>query len=267
MQQPERLRPLALVTGASSGIGFHLARELALNGYDLAIGSRDRDKVAEAARVLMEMEESPGVQAVTADLSTPEGVNSLYEAVMSEGRPIDVLAANAGVCVTGDFARETDLQEELQLIQLNIASQVHLIKLVCRDMVKRGEGKILITSSLASMMPGPYYAVYAASKAFLRSFGQAIRTELEGSGVSVTVLLPGPTDTQFFERAHMLDTRAAQGPKLSPAEVAHAAVRALEEGDDHVVPGVLNKLQAGMGKLIPDKAGARLQSAQNKPQH
>jgi uncharacterized protein len=267
MASTERLRPLALVTGASSGIGFHLAREFALNGYDLAIVSSDREKLNNAARALHEMDEAPNVHAVSTDLSTPEGVEFLYDAIRREGCPVDVLAANAGVGCTGDFARETDLNEELRLIQLNVTSQVHLIKLIARDMVERGEGKILITSSIAALMPGPYYAVYAASKAFLRSFGQAIREELTGTGVTVTVLLPGPTDTQFFERAHMLDSRTAHGPKQSPAEVAQAAVKALEEGADHVVPGVMNKLQAGMGKLMTDKAGAKIQGAQTKPQH
>jgi short-subunit dehydrogenase len=267
MQQPERLRPLALITGASSGIGFYLAREFVLNGDDLVIAASHREKLHEAARALNAMDELPNVQAVTVDLSTSRGVEWLYEEVKREGRPVNVLAANAGVGVTGDFARETDLQAELRLIQLNVTSQVHLVKLFVRDMVARREGKILITSSIASLMPGPYYAVYAASKAFLRSFGQAIRTELEGTGVSVTVLMPGPTDTQFFERAQMLDSRAAQGPKQHPAEVAYAAVRALEDGADHVVPGVMNKLQAGMGKLMPDRAGAWIQGTQTKPQH
>jgi short-subunit dehydrogenase len=117
------------------------------------------------------------------------------------------------------------------------------------------------------MTPGPYEAVYAASKAFLRSFGQAIRAELEDTDISVTVLMPGPTETDFFERAQMLDTKAGKGPKQSAAEVAAAAVRALEEGEDSVVPGILNKLQAGVNKLIPDKAGAKIQSAQTRPRH
>lgn len=263
----ERLRPLALVTGGSSGIGFELAKELAIRGYDLVIVADNEAKLEKAAQELSQMPEAPNVETLTIDLAAPEGVERVYSALQKSGRPLDVLAANAGIGVTGDFARQTALSDELTLLQLNVVSPVHLIKLVLKDMVLRGEGKILITSSLAGLMPGPYFAVYAASKAFLRSFGQAIREELEGSGVTVTVLMPGPTDTDFFERAHMLDTRTAQGPKLSPAEVATAAIAALEEGADSVVPGILNKLQAGVGKLIPDKAGAKIQGVQTKPQH
>lgn len=267
LARKERLRPLALVTGGSSGIGFELAKELAIRGYDLVIVADNEAKLLSAARELSAMAEAPYVEVLTEDLATPEGVERVYSAVQESGRPLDVLAANAGVGVTGDFARQTALSDELRLLQLNVVSPVHLIKLFSKDMVLRGEGRILITSSMAGMMPGPYYAVYAASKAFLRSFGQAIREELEGSGVTVTVLMPGPTDTNFFERAHMQDTRAAQGPKLSAAEVAQAAIAGLEDGADSVVPGLLNKLQAGVGKLMPDKAGAKFQGVQTKPQH
>jgi len=263
----EKLRPLALVTGGSSGIGFELARELAVAGYDLVIAADNEAKLVHAAAELAAMAESPNVEAVTVDLCTSEGVRTLYDSVRADGRPLDVLAANAGICVTGDFARETDLDQELRLIQLNVISTVHLIKLVARDMVARDEGKILITSSLASTAPAPYCAVYAASKAFLRSFGQAIRTELEDTNVSITVLLPGPTDTQFSERASAPGSKIAPGAKQSAAEVAAAAVRALEDGDDSVVPGLLNKLQAGVNKLIPERTGARIHGAQSKPQH
>jgi uncharacterized protein len=263
----ERLRPLALVTGGSSGIGFELARQLAMGGYDLILVADNDAKLRRAAADLAEMGEAPHVEVVTVDLATREGVQDLYDRVKQAGRPIDVLAANAGIGVTGDFARETDLERELKLIQLNVTSSVHLTKLFLKDMVARGEGKILITSSLASTMPGPYFAVYAASKAFLRSFGQAIRAELEDTNITVTVLLPGPTNTDFFERAQMLDTKTGQGSKQSAVEVAEAAIRALEEGEDSVVPGLMNKLQAGVNKLIPDKAGAKIQGAQTKPQH
>jgi short-subunit dehydrogenase len=255
------------VTGGSSGIGFELARHLAMGGYDLMIVADNDAKLRRAAADLAEMGEAPHVDVVTVDLSTREGVQALYDRVKQSGRAIDVLAANAGTGVTGDFARETDLECELKLIQLNVTSVVHLTKLILKDMVARGEGKILITSSLASTTPGPYFAVYAASKAFLRSFGQAIRAELQDTNITVTVLMPGPTDTEFFERAQMLDTKAGHGPKQSPAEVAEQAVRALEEGADSVVPGLMNKLQAGVNKLIPDKAGAKIQGALTKPQH
>jgi short-subunit dehydrogenase len=179
-------------------------------------------------------------------------------------RPIDVLAANAGVGVHGDFAEETDLDDEIALINLNVTSQVHLIKRVSHDMVERGEGDILITSSVAGVLPGPRMAVYAASKAFLRSFGQAIRNEMKDKGVNVTVLMPGPTDTDFFERAEMTDTVVSQGAKQDAAEVAEQAIEALEHGDDHVVTGAKNKVQVGIAKAMTDEARAKVHGKQTK---
>lgn len=259
-------RPLAVVTGASSGIGYELARKFVSEGYDVALVAEDRDRLTEAAQTLGLDDEDAELEIIVADLSRPDGVNQLHQAIVAIGRPVDVLAANAGVGVSGRFATETSLDAEIALINLNVTSQVHLIKLVSFDMVNRGRGDILITSSIAGTMPGPYMAVYAASKAFLRSFGQAIRHELKDTGVNVTVLMPGPTDTDFFDRADMLDTKAAQGEKQDPAEVADAAFAALKAGSDHVVTGVKNKVQTGMAKLMSDEARARVHAAQIKPQ-
>lgn len=263
----ELQKPVALVTGASSGIGYELAVQFARRGYDLIIAAQHRDALEQAAQALSELHEAPRVIHIASDLSTSSGVESLYQLLIQHGRPIDVLAANAGIGLCGDFSRETELAAELKLLQLNVISQVHLIKLLVRDMIERGSGRILITSSTASLMPGPYEAVYAASTAFLRSFGEAIHHELKDSGVSVTVLMPGPTDTRFFARANMLDTRVARGPKMDPVEVAQAAVEALEQGSSHVVTGVKNKLQAGLSTLIPDPAAAAVHSHQTKRQH
>jgi uncharacterized protein len=262
----QQLKPLALVTGASSGIGYALAEQFAANGYDLVITSDDQSQLSEAARALSASSQATRIETVRADLSTSEGVNALYHAVQRLGQPIDVLAANAGVGVSGDFARETDLDDELRLVHLNVTSQVHLIKLVLGDMIARGSGRVLITSSIAGVFPGPYMAVYAASKAFLRSFGQAIRYELKETPITVTVLMPGPTDTEFFERADMMDTPVAQGTKDDAADVAKAAYEALMRGDDHVVTGARNKLQAGVAKIMPDKARAAVHAKQSKPQ-
>jgi short-subunit dehydrogenase len=267
MNEPD-YKPIALVTGASSGIGFELARKFAQSGFDLVISAEDGDRLDDAAEKLTALPESPQVEAIQADLSTPQGVEKLHqESLAAFQRPIDLLAANAGVGVHGDFATETDLMQELRLINLNVTSQVHLVKLVAGDMVERGAGDILITSSVAGVMPGPYMAVYAASKAFLRSFGQAIRYELKEKNVNVTVLMPGPTDTDFFERADMQGTKVAQGPKQDPAEVADAAFDALLENSDHVVTGLKNKLQVGMAKIMSDPARAKAHAAQIKPQH
>jgi len=257
---------MAVVTGASSGIGYELARKFIAEGYDVALVAEDRNRLTEAAQRLGAADPDADLEIIVADLSRPDGVNQLHQALTALGRPVDVLAANAGVGVSGLFATQTDLDSEIALINLNVTSQVHLIKLVAFDMVNRGRGDILITSSIAGTMPGPYTAVYAASKAFLRSFGQAIRYELKHTGVNVTVLMPGPTDTDFFERAEMMDTAAAQGDKQDPAEVADAAFEALKAGSDHVVTGLKNKLQTSVAKLITDEAKARLHAAQTKPQ-
>lgn len=259
----EQVRPLALITGASSGIGYELAHQFAGHGYDLLIVADNRARLDAAAASLSAMDEELSVDAIQADLSGADGVIKVYNAVKALGRPVDVLAANAGVGVGGDFA-ETDLDAEIALINLNVTSQVHLIKLIVFEMVDRGCGDILITSSVAATMPGPHLAVYAASKAFLRSFGQAIRYELKDTGVNVTVLMPGPTDTEFFGRADMLDTKVGHSPKQNPAEVAAAAFDALQSNSDHVVPGMKNKLQASMARLMTDEARAKLHGSQTR---
>jgi uncharacterized protein len=260
-------RPLAVVTGASSGIGYELARKLAERGYDLVMVAENSDKLNEAANTLSEIDEVTQVEAVQADLSQREGVKKVYEAIRTLQRPVDLLCANAGVGVYGGFSEETDLEEEIGLINLNVTSQVHLIKLISRDMLTRGGGDILITSSVAGVLPGPRMAVYAASKAFLRSFGQAIRNELKDKGINVTVLMPGPTDTEFFDRAQMQGTVVDESPKQDPAEVAEAAIQALSEGSDHVVPGLKNKLQIGAAKLMSDEAKAKVHGKQTLKKH
>lgn len=260
------VRPLALITGASSGIGYELARKFGESGYDLVIVSDNREKLSAAAERLAQLAGEPGVEVVTADLTKPDEVNEMYERVRRLDRPVDVLAANAGVGVYGSFD-ETNLDDEIALINLNVTSQVHLIKLVLRDMRERDAGDILITSSIAGIMPGPLMAVYAASKAFLRFFGQAIREELKGTNINVTVLMPGPTETEFFERADMLESKVGQSKKQSAEEVADAAFEALRERADHVIPGVKNKLQAGMAKMMSDTARAKAHGAQTKPKH
>lgn len=254
---PSPQRPLALVTGASSGIGYEIARKLAEVGYDIVATSSNREKLSQAADAIHGEFGDAQVEIVQADLTTPDGVKKLYETTKALGRPIDILVANAGVGVSGDFA-ETSLEAEIALINLNVTSQVHLMKLIVGDMVQRGSGDVLITSSIAGILPAPHMAVYAASKAFLRSFGEGIRQELKERNVNVTVLMPGPTDTDFFARADMTDTKAAQGSKQDPEEVAEAALRALSEASDHVIPGLKNKVQASIAKIMSDPARAKM---------
>ncbi len=248
-------RPLALVTGASSGIGRELARQFGLNGHDVIMAADGREKLEEARMRLQGDVPAARFETLVADLSTREGVDRLYRSLGA--RPIAVLAANAGGGVAGRFS-ETDLDDELSVIQLNVSGQVHLVKLVLRDMLARGEGRILITSSLVSLSPGPFMAIYAATKAFLRSFGLAIRNELEHAPVTVTVLMPGATETDFFESADMEDTNIAQGAKDDPADVAKEAYEALMKGSAQVVSGTANKLRAAAARITPDTALAQI---------
>jgi len=253
-----------VVTGASSGIGFELAKVFGEHGFDLLINAEDA-RLADAQRALEN--ERSRVEAIRADLSKPKGVEKLYDRIRKSGRPVDALAVNAGIGEGGDFARETSLEQELELIDLNVRSSVHLSKLVIGDMVRRGEGRVLFTSSIASTMPGTFQAVYNASKSFIQSFALAIRRELKGSGVSVTSLMPGPTETDFFRRAHMEDTRVgASDQKDDPAEVARQGYEALMQGKERVVPGSLvNRLLAYGGRLVPERAKAEAHRLMAEP--
>jgi short-subunit dehydrogenase len=241
-------RPLALVTGASSGIGLELARQFAENGFDLFITSED-DGLAATVGPLEALGAS--VHAFRADLRTAEGVDALVAAVRAAGRTPEAVALNAGVGHGGAFA-DSDLAGDLDVIALNVTSTVHLAKHVVQDMVAAGHGRILFTSSIAAVIPGSFAAVYNASKAFVQSFSQALRNELKDTGVTVTALQPGPTDTAFFERADMLDTKAGTGSKDDPAQVAKDGFEALMADDDHVVSGLKNKVQVAVAHVTPD---------------
>ncbi|HET8789330.1 MAG TPA: SDR family NAD(P)-dependent oxidoreductase [Actinomycetes bacterium] len=258
------MREQALVTGASSGIGLELARQFVQHGFDVIITAED-DELATAEAALAG--DGAEVRAVKADLSTSDGVERLWAAVAGLGRPLDAVALNAGIGVNGDFTRDIPLEDDLRLIAVNVTAVVHLAKRILPGMVDRGEGRVLITSSVAATAPGPYYATYAASKAFLQSFAQAVRHELKDSGVTVTALQPGPTDTEFFDRAGMDDTKVAEAKKDDPAEVAKDGFEALMAGKDHVIAGsVKNKAQVVGGKVLSEKARAATQAAQTKPQ-
>jgi short-subunit dehydrogenase len=206
------------------------------------------------------------VEAMQADLAEYDGVEQVYERILSMARPVDSLILNAGVGVSGEFARGTALDAELNLIRLNVISPVHLAKRVLPDMLKRGGGRILFTSSIAGTMPAPFEAVYGASKAFLTSFAQAIRNELKDTGITITVLMPGATETNFFHRAGMEDTKLGVSEKDDPAEVARDGYEALMSGEDHVVAGSFkNKVQAMGGHVLPDPAVADLHRKQSEP--
>jgi short-subunit dehydrogenase len=264
MSAPTAERPLAVVTGASSGIGYELARQFAEHGFDLLIAAEDAG--IERAAAQLRRDGGPQVRTCQTDLATYDGVERLYQDIERTGRPVEAIAINAGRGAGGDFTRDTDLRDELNIIDVNVTSTVHLAKRVLPDMVRRGAGKVLFTSSIASTMPGSFQAVYNASKSFVQSFSEAVRNELKDTGVTVTSLMPGPTDTAFFERADMTDTKVGAGPKDDPAKVAEQGFEALMKGDDHVVAGsFMNKVQAVAGKALPDPAKAQLHRKMAEP--
>jgi uncharacterized protein len=256
-------KPLALVTGASSGIGLELARQFGEHGFDLVVAAEDAGLSAAADEL---RGTGADVQPVQVNLRSPDGVAQLYSAAASLGRPLDAVALNAGVGRGGAFL-DTDLADEQEIIDLNVSSTVHLAKLVLRDMAARNEGRVLITSSIASTMPGSFQAVYNASKSFLQSFAEALQNELKDTGVTITSLMPGPTETNFFERADMMDTEVGQSAKDDPAQVAKQGFEALMKGEDKLVAGSLKtKAQGVANKVLPDKLKAAAHRQMAEPQ-
>jgi short-subunit dehydrogenase len=257
-------RPLAVVTGASSGIGRELAARFAENGYDLVVAAED-ERIDAVARSFA----GNGIQAVAvqSDLATFDGVEDLCQAILGTGRVPDALAINAGVGVGGDFARDNELADELRLIGLNVTGAVHLAKRMLPQMIAAGSGGVLFTSSIAATAPGPYHATYAASKAFLLSLAEALRYELRDTGVTVTALMPGPTDTEFFDRAGMQGTKLReQISKDDPAQVAREGFEALMGGKDHVVAASMkNKAQVASSRVLPETAKAATQARMTEP--
>lgn len=257
-------RPLAVVTGASSGIGLELARQFVDHHFDLVVAAEDAE-IAVAAAILR-AESSGSVEHVQVDLRDEQGVADLYARIRADGRPLAAIALNAGHGQGGAFV-DNDLADELSIIDLNITSTVRLAKLVLRDMVAAGEGRVLVTSSIASTMPGSFQAVYNASKSFLQSFTEALQNELKDTGVTLTSLMPGPTETDFFERADMAeDTKVGTSSKNDPAQVAKQGFDALMAGKDRVVGGGLKtKVQEAAGKAMPDKLKAAMHRRMAEP--
>ncbi|HEY0375876.1 MAG TPA: SDR family NAD(P)-dependent oxidoreductase [Pyrinomonadaceae bacterium] len=238
-------RQFAIVTGASSGIGYELARLCAEQGFNLLIAA-DRPEINQAAEDFRRL--GVEVEAVEVDLSTTEGVDRLYSA--AEGRPVDALLANAGHGLGHGFL-DQDFSEARHVIDTNITGTIYLIQKVGRDMRARGRGRILITGSIAGFMPGSFQAVYNGTKAFIDSFSFALRNELKETGVTVTCLMPGPTETDFFERADLMDTKVGQQEKDDPARVAKDGFEAMMNGEGDVVSGWKNKLQTTLANVTP----------------
>jgi short-subunit dehydrogenase len=237
-------RPLAIVTGASSGIGYELAKQCAKNGFDLLVAA-DEAEIHDAASDLRAL--GAGVEAVEADLATIEGVEKLYAA--TRGRRVEALLANAGRGLGKGFL-DQDFHEVQRVVDTNITGTIYLIQKVGRDMRAHGSGRILITGSIAGFMPGTYQAVYNATKTFLDSFSFALRHELRDSGVSVTCLMLGATETEFFERADMMDTKVGTAKKDDPADVAEMGFKAMK-GEGDVVSSWHNKLRTAIASVTP----------------
>ena len=255
---------LALVTGASSGIGLSLASDLAKRGYDLVVCSAG-DRLQATAQQL----QVPGVEivAVQADLASGEGIERLWERVTGLGRQLDIASINAGVGVGGLFA-ETDLDAELNMVELNCTGTVHLAKHVVQHMTRQSKGKILFTASIASEMVAPREAVYAATKAFVLSFAHSLRYELRDSEISVTALQPGPTNTDFFHRAGMDDTEVGSKGKSEsqPDDVARQGIDALLAGDDHVYAASMKtRLEGKLANVVPGAMKGAMHEKMAKP--
>jgi len=255
---------LALVTGASSGIGLSLAKQLASRGYDLVVCSAG-ERLADAANQLQGF--GVEITEIQADLATREGVDALWEEVKRKSRSLDVACINAGVGVGGQFW-ETDLEQELNMVELNCTGTVHLAKHVVRHMKQNDAGKILFTASIAGEMVAPREAVYAATKAFVLSFAHSVRYELRDTAISVTALQPGPTNTDFFHRAGMDDTSVGtEGKKESePDDVAHQGLEALFGGKDHVYSASLTTKVEGMfANIVPGAVKGAMHEKMAKP--
>lgn len=253
-------RPLAVVTGASSGIGYELAKLFAQNGYDLVVAADT--PLAEAEQAFRQA--GAEVRSLHADLATAEGVKQLYETIQATGRPVDALAANAGQGLGHAFL-DQPFDRIMQVVNTNITGTLKLLHLVGRDMRDRGQGRILITGSIAGLMPGTFQAVYNGTKAFLDSFSWALRNELKDTGVTVTCLMPGATETEFFERAEMGDTKVGQAKKDSAAAVAKTGFEAMMKGEGDVVAGLKNKVQAAVAAVTPQSQLAEMHRGMAEP--
>ena len=255
-------RSFAVVTGGSSGIGFELARQFLANGFDVLIAAQDEDHLRAAAQELSVV--GGTVTTHAGDLGREDGVSALHATIQATGRPVDALCVNAGFGLGGPFT-ETDLDRELRMIDLNVRGAVQLTKLVLKDMVPRGAGRIMFTSSIAATMPDPFEAVYGGTKVFLRWFGEALREEMKDTGISVTVLMPSMTETNFFRRAEMMDTKAGASSKDDPAMVAKAGFDAMMAGADKITPSIKNKIMGAVADLLPDTVAAKVHRGLSEP--
>ena len=259
-----KAKEYVLITGGTMGIGYELARLFAKDGYNLVLVARHSDDLEKTGN-LLEKEFGVDVLQIKKDLFDVNQALELYEETKRLGIHISILVNNAGQGEYGKF-KDTDLDKELSIIRLNISSMVALTKLYLINMLEKGEGKILNLSSIAGKAPGPWHSVYHGTKAFIQSFTEALHYELKDEGIVVTALLPGATDTDFFRKAHMKESKIAQEEELAdPADVAKDGYDALMEGKDMVVSGFKNKMQVMMGKLKSDQQSAKKMAKDQEP--
>jgi short-subunit dehydrogenase len=246
----------ALVTGASSGIGYELAKLFAKDGKNLVVVARSKDKLEEL-KTDIENKYGTGVKVLPKDLSDSKSPQEVYSELENEGVNIDVLVNNAGFSVWGMFYK-TDLQEELEMIQVNITSLIHLTKLFLNNMLENKSGWILNVASLCGFSSVPLESVYCASKSCILHFSEALANELQGTGVSVTCLCPGATETLFYKRANMEDSKAAHMKMMDAAKVADVGYAALRKGKAIAIPGVQNRLMQFSGRLATRGLATRI---------
>jgi len=250
-------RPTALVTGGSGGIGLELAKVLARNGFDLVLVARKRDTL-EAAAGQLEGKFDVRVHVFAADLRRREAPQEIFDFLQNENIHIEVLVNNAGFGLGGEFA-ETELQTELEMIQVNIAALTHLTKLFLGPMIRRRSGRVLNVASTAAFQPGPLMAVYYATKAYVLSFSEALSEELRNMGVTVTALCPGPTLTDFADTAEVSPSRVAQAfGKADAADVAKYGFDAMMSGKRLAIPGIKNKILAQANRIAPRALSAKI---------
>jgi uncharacterized protein len=250
--------PLAIVTGASSGIGLEIAKLAAADGYDLIVAADT--PFVDAASGLQNL--GVEVRQLEADLATEQGVRELLDVVGS--RPVDVLVANAGHGLGHGFLDQSP-EEWQHVIATNITGTLLLIHPIAKAMRARGEGRILITGSIAGHLSGSFQAVYNGSKAFIDSFAGALGNELKDSGVTVTCLKPGATETEFFHRAGMDDTKVGQGKKADPVDTAKTGWDAMKKGEHAVVDGLMNKAQVLVAGVLPESVQAAIHRSSAEP--
>jgi len=244
------MQKTVLITGGSSGIGYELAKLFVKNNYNLVLVAKDSKKLQNAAETLKD--DGISILPIAKDLSGPDTPRQIYKLLQKENITIDILVNNAGFATYGLFT-DTDLEEELKELQVNIVSLTHLTKLFVRDMLKKREGKILNIASTAAFVPGPLMAVYYASKAYVLSFSEALSEELSNTEVSVTTVCPGPTNTGFAKNANLEKSKLFKGKNMDASFVAQAAYEGLRKNKTIVIPGINNKLMTNFVKFVPKK--------------